>query len=115
MSTSYYNLQEPIGSVRVEEGMEHTKVTLFDTDSANIGVLTFRSDQGEHSNFLCLLKARDAAVTCSSAGAGRVSWHHWLPFRSKVLISEYGTIVRAEHLTAAIDGRRPLTEEERHG
>ena len=105
MSTSYYNLAPPIGNVQMESNSEHTKVRLFDTTGASLGVLTFsnRLEYGATA-FLMSLCEEEAVVRRVGIGKGQVAYSKLGEITSVAMVSEYGELVSA----ASIIHKLPL-------
>ena len=109
MSTSYYRLIEPITSLRLEEGLGHDRLTIFE-NGANAGTLTLTKGLGRRvagcfsqheDDSQCPMrthwggKDRGAVVTVNDVT---------LPDDATV-ISEYGDILTVAQVKAR-DGRK---------
>lgn len=104
MSTSYYNLRPPFGSVRVEGNDIHDRVDLFDVQLAHMGELVFRKDRTEYQDFLRMLLEYDPCVVQVGLGGGKVGYVQHSKITSAVVISEYGEVIRSDDLRERMKG-----------
>lgn len=108
MSTSYYHLKEPITSIRIEEGVGHDHLTVWE-HGANAGTLMLSKGLGKKVA-LCFAEEVDdahAPIRTHFGGKGRgcvvtVQKEHLHP--NTMLIDEYGTLFRVADILA-MDGR----------
>ena len=94
MSTSYYHLRPPISSLRLEEGVGHDRITLFEK-GANCGTLTVSKGMGRTiaSFFADEVDDNLAPIRTHYGGKGRgcvVTVHDENLHPQAVLIDEYG-------------------------
>ena len=103
MSTSYFNLKTPITSVQVDDLVSHVRVTLFDDEHVNIGVLTFNGQHRSAQEFIRNLGEGGAAAHSSAGPGGTVRYYRHQAFTTEILVSEYGETVRRQDLEKLIE------------
>lgn len=104
MSTSYYNLAHPFGSIRVEDHDLHARINLFDIQLAHMGELVFRKDRVKYTDFLYMIRERDPAVVQVGVGGGKVEYIQHKEITSAVLISEYQEVIRSDDMRQQMEG-----------
>lgn len=97
MSTSYYDLKYPLGAVMVsDESPTHVTIEVFDNAGGHNGTLRA---QGQHKlDLLRMFFNDDPVARRVGVGNGQTQVHVLRPMRGRVVMSEYGEIIRYPYI-----------------